>query len=145
MAVALIFEMDRVNGKKMRRPNVKAVVCDGYILYSEKEIDGQIQCDIRARDINSASPRGMARAIINMEQQIGEKAFSTPMMAEFRQAMRGMVRNAKNKVKTKSAAIHEEVACANQSIAQGDAGGSTLADDAAKNASHKHSRKEESK
>ena len=90
MAVALIFEMDRVNGKKMRRPNVKAVVCDGYILYSEKEIDGQIQCDIRARDINSASPRGMARAIINMEQQIGERAFSTHMMEEFRKAMREM-------------------------------------------------------
>lgn len=88
MAMALIFEMNRVNGKGMRRPSVKAVVCDGYILYTEKETDKGLRSDVRARNtFGGHSVRLLVRALVNAEQQAEKGVFSGPMLDELRKVL----------------------------------------------------------
>ena len=76
MAVILILDRANVRGKK--RPTIKKIVCDGYMLYTEKDAGREYtKPDIVG---NKVSALGMARKMLSMG--IGE-----PVYHELREEM----------------------------------------------------------
>ena len=67
MAVVLILETDRVKGRG-RLPRIRAISCDGYMVFSEKEVDKNIECAVTAQGTHGpATIRALVRALNNAE------------------------------------------------------------------------------
>ncbi len=69
MPLVIILETDRVKNR-FNLPRIRAVSCDGYMVFSEKEIDKQIECAITSRGTHGPSTvRALVRALKNAEEQ----------------------------------------------------------------------------
>lgn len=61
--MAVILILDRVKARGFRLPHIKAVVCDGYTLYTEEKGEEETRCAIRGGK-EGVSVLGMARTLM---------------------------------------------------------------------------------
>ena len=69
MPLVIVVETDRVKGRG-RLPRIRAISCDGYMVFSEKEIDKNIECAVTSRGTHGEGTiRALVRALKNAEEQ----------------------------------------------------------------------------
>ena len=69
MPLVIVIETDRVKGRG-KLPRIRAISCDGYMVFSEKEIDKNIECAVTAHSHGPGSVRAMVRALQAAENNV---------------------------------------------------------------------------
>lgn len=61
--MAVILVLDRVSGRGRKKPTIQRIVCDGFLLYSEKGGKEETECKLRASQAG-VSALGIARTLL---------------------------------------------------------------------------------
>ena len=62
--MAIILVMDRVPAKGKKRPRIRRIVCDGYMIYQQRQID-ETQAAIGAELGGGVNALGIARQLVD--------------------------------------------------------------------------------